>query len=121
MECDKPEDVYKPKHFFLDDKDASYYRNRDLNNNFMKIKYIKKLFNHITSLNSIIDQIEHLEQCNTELDSVKETINSLSEQLHNILNVSTEEHQRILETDYQKIIDDNVSKIRNKELKQNNN
>ena len=43
MECDKPEDVYKPKHFFLDDKDASYYRNRDLNNNFMKVKYIKKL------------------------------------------------------------------------------
>jgi hypothetical protein len=105
---------YKPKNWFLDDKNGKYYRNRDLNSNSLKIKYLRNISNYIVSLKNCYEKISQVDVHDTissELQEFNNDINHIEELLEIMCNKVTEEKNNMVLTDYDKIIDMNVKNI----------
>lgn len=105
---------YKPKHYFLDEKDAKYYRNRDLNSNAMKTKYIRNISNYITSLQYTMEKLIYEDShgiISSELNDMKNNIEQLQNLIEVMANKVTEEKMTMTSTDYDKIIQSNTQKI----------
>lgn len=111
----------EPSTFFFDKKSASYYKNQSLNNCKSRSRYIIKLHNALINCKSIIDQIVNLEK-NKDFYSKESNIKDIENSINNAFNSLEEyntylesEMQDLLSRDYEKIVEDNVSKIRDEE------
>ena len=111
----------EPSTFFFDKKSASYYKNQSLNNCKSRSRYIIKLHNALINCKSIIDQIVNLEKNKdfyTKESNIKDIENSINNAFNSLEEYNTyleSEMQDLLSRDYEKIVEDNVSKIRNEE------
>lgn len=111
----------EPSTFFFDKKSASYYKNQSLNNCKSRSRYIIKLHNALINCKSIIDQIINLEKNKdfyTKESNIKDIENSINNAFNSLEEYNTyleSEMQDLLSRDYEKIVEDNVSKIRDKE------
>ena len=111
----------EPSTFFFDKKSASYYKNQSLNNCKSRSRYIIKLHNALINCKSIIDQIVNLEKNKdfyTKESNIKDIENSINNAFNSLEEYNTyleSEMQDLLSRDYENIVEDNVSKIRDEE------
>ena len=123
MDSEKP----TTKNFFVDQKDAKYYKNRFLNNCSMRIKYITRLKNGLVTFNQNLSFIEDLDEkkdpyienlsgriknIRSLFDSILQELDGYSEDLNNEIN-------ELRAKDYEEILKKNEEVIREKELKEN--
>ena len=111
----------EPSTFFFDKKSASYYKNQSLNNCKSRSRYIVKLHNALINCKNTLDQIINLEK-NKDFYSKESNIKDIEDNIDNALSSLEEydtslksEMQDLLSRDYEKIMEDNVLKIRGKE------
>ena len=116
----------EPSTFFFDKKDAKYYRNQSLNNCKTRTRYISKLYNSLISCKNIIDRILELEDKKDYYVSKDENIKNIKNNMDDIFNYLETyknnldtEMQDLLARDFEKIAEENISKIRAKENEKN--
>lgn len=115
---DEIKSEFKPSQWFIDEKDAKYYRNKYLNNIQMSIKTLKKLENHIVSIDNNINQLLELDASKdpdlaniSEISDIKNDISSIKNNYEVILRNLEENKQELLVKDYDKILDNNTKQI----------
>ena len=111
----------EPSTFFFDKKSASYYKNQSLNNCKARSRYIVKLHNALINCKSTLDQIINLEKNKdfyskeSNIKDIENSINSAFNSLEEYNTYLESEMQDLLSRDYEKIVEDNIVKIRGKE------
>jgi hypothetical protein len=113
---------YKPSQWFLDDKDAKYYKNLYFNNNRLMKNTINRCYNHIISINNNINELLELEskkdpflQPIKEIEEFKNIVDELLQKYEIISQRCMEDSSDLATRDYEKIISDNIDHINKKE------
>jgi hypothetical protein len=113
---------YKPSQWFLDDKDAKYYKNLYFNNNRLMKNTINRCYNHIISINNNINELLELEskkdpflQPIKEIEEFKNIVDELLQKYEIISQRCMEDSSDLTTRDYEKIISDNIDHINKKE------
>ena len=114
--------------YFFDEKNAGYYKNRALNNCKMRSKYLIKLQNQINNCLNTLEYLKNLEDTKdhnyteiTEIYDVYNTLKDINSEIESISIMLSEENTKILSTNFEEIINQNIEKIRDVESSKNNN
>lgn len=112
----------EPSTFFFDKKDAKYYKNQSLNNCKTRSRYVSKLYNALINCKNIIDQMIELEDKkdyyippDDNIKDIRDNIEYTFDYLEKYKTNLDTEMQDLLARDFEKIAEENISKIRAKE------
>ena len=116
----------KPSTFLFDKKSSDYYKNQSLNNCKSRNRCINRLYNSLVNCKTIVSQMIQLENnkdyyvpFDTIVNYFMETFESLIDKTSEYKNNLDLEMQDLLSRDFEKITEENVSKIRAKENEEN--
>lgn len=115
----------EPSNYVLDNKDASYYRNRYLNNCTTRLRYLNQMYNRLKSSENIFDLYTPLdvnswaEYNKTDFVALRETYETLLEKIKDMIEFVQEEKQNLLAVDFEGVMKKTVEEIEKKENEKN--
>jgi len=113
------------KNFFLDKKDAKYYKDRFLNNCSMRNRYIVRMKNNLVTFEQNLSMMENLDENKDPFvekdtkftEKIRSLVNDLNSTIETYVEDLNAEMLELKSKDYEAIIKNNEEEIREKERK----